>query len=77
VLDNEIEAQVIVDARVSYRFDIRGGSLNLYATVNNLFDEDPIPFLTTFDGFFTNATGNGVVGDLRGRRYAVGLALEF
>jgi iron complex outermembrane recepter protein len=77
VLDNTIESQVIVDARANYRFQVGGGTLNVFATINNLFDEDPIPFLTTFDGFFTNATGNGVVGDLRGRRYAVGLSLDF
>lgn len=76
VLDNVIESQVLVDTRVGYNFEVMGSNLNVYATINNLFDEDPIPSLGAFDTF-GNAAPNGVVGDLRGRRYVVGLNFDF
>ena len=41
VLDNEIAAETVVDARFSYRFDTSGGGVNLFVNLNNLLDEDP------------------------------------
>lgn len=77
VADNEIDAEVLVDTRLNYRFDTGMGSLNVFATINNLFDKAPEPLVTTFDGFFTNSVGNHATGDLRGRRWTVGLNYEY
>ena len=78
VSDNEIDAEMIVDARVGYNFDIRDHRLNVYGTVNNLFDEQPTNSLfSAFSSNFSTGTGLGVQGDLRGRRYAIGVSLDF
>src|SRR5690606_30003739 len=70
VFDNTVRAEVLVDARVGYRFNTGGGDLNLFLNINNLFDRDPEEFLTgAFNSGFTTGTGLGVTGDQRGRRY--------
>ena len=78
VADNTVDSTIIVDARVNYTFDLFGGFLNLYGHVNNVLDKDPEQFLAGgFTSWFGQAPGLGVVGDLRGRRYVVGLNFEF
>jgi iron complex outermembrane recepter protein len=83
VYDNTVESEIITDAQVSYRYDLDKGNLNLFFNVNNVFDRDPQPFLagggTINEPSSTYGTGpgTGVIGDLRGRRYVVGLKFEF
>src|SRR5690606_28396822 len=79
VADNTVESETLVDARVAYRFDTRGGTgINVFAVINNLFDKDPQEFLATpFSSNFSTGTGLGVTGDMRGRRYALGVTLDF
>jgi outer membrane receptor for ferrienterochelin and colicin len=78
VLDNTVDAEILVNARVNYRFETDGGDLNLYANVSNLFNKDPQQYLAgAFSSWFGGGTGLGVTGDLRGRRFVVGLSYEF
>jgi iron complex outermembrane receptor protein len=78
VADNTIESEVLVDARIGYRFEMGGTNLNVFGTINNLFDTEPQNSLSSpFSSFFSTGTGLGVQGDLRGRRYVVGLNLSF
>jgi len=73
---NTIDASVIVDSRVSYNFDYKGGNISLFANVNNLFDEDPQEFYGALSGF-SQAVGDGHTGDKRGRRYVVGFRFDY
>jgi iron complex outermembrane recepter protein len=78
VFDNKVGTEVLVDARIGYNFDMAGGNLNLFLNINNLFDRDPQSFLTgAFNSGFSTGTGLGATGDLRGRRYTLGLRLDF
>jgi len=78
VSDNSRDAEIITDANVNYRFDLDRGNLNLYLNVENVFDRDPQPYYTgAASSFFGTGPGLGVVGDLRGRRFVVGLGFEF
>ncbi len=78
VFDNTVDAEILVDARVSYRFHLKGGNYNVYFNVNNLFDKWPQQFLAgAFTTFLTSDTGLGVTGDLRGRRFVAGVSFEF
>jgi iron complex outermembrane receptor protein len=83
VYDNTRDSEIITDARVSYRFDVGGVNLNLYLNVNNLFDKPPQPYLIGNGYGGDNASlwgqgpGLGVTGDLRGRRYVLGLSFDF
>ena len=77
VLDNTVDASTLVDASFAYNFDMRGGtSLRVYLNANNLLDADPQEFFG-FLGGLNAGVGNGSVGDLRGRRYAVGSSFDF
>jgi outer membrane receptor protein involved in Fe transport len=74
---NTISHSFLVDANVGYDFDLRGNNrLRLYANVNNLLDEDPQANYAILGGLDGAAT-NGYVGDLRGRRYALGFSFDF
>jgi len=83
VFDNTVDAEIIADAQVNYSFDLDRGNLNLFFNVNNVFDRDPQPYLGgNFGGgdntsWFGEGLGLGVTGDLRGRRFVVGLKFEF
>lgn len=78
VFDNRVNSQVIWDARVGYNFDVAGGRLNVFLNINNLFDKDPNEFLAgAFNSGFSAGTGLGVTGDMRGRRYVVGLSFDY
>lgn len=78
VADNDVDAEMIVDASISYRFEVDKylSSIMVYANVNNLFDTGPQAFYGTFDAF-GEAIGSGHVGDLRGRRFAAGIRFEY
>lgn len=76
VADNTLGSEVLVDARVGYR--LRGNKINLFGTIDNLFDKAPQQYLfTAFSSFFSTGPGLGRTGDLRGRRYVVGVSVDF
>jgi outer membrane receptor protein involved in Fe transport len=77
VLDNEIAAENVVDARFSYRLDTGSGTVNLFVNLNNVFDEDPEENLTIYSSNFSTGTGIGVTGENRGRRASVGVSMNF
>lgn len=78
VADNTVESDVLVDASVRYRFGMGDGNISVFGTVNNLFDADPQEYLAAvFSSNFNTGTGLGVTGDQRGRRYVVGVAVDF
>jgi hypothetical protein len=78
VLDNTYDAEILVNLRVSYRFDITGGTLNVYTNISNLFDEGPQRYLGgAYWSGFGGATGLGAQGDRRGRRFVVGVSYEY
>jgi outer membrane receptor protein involved in Fe transport len=74
---NEVDSDVSVDARIGYRFDVAGSSLNAYLSINNLFNEDPVEFLAAPDAALSQAVNNGHVGSLLGRRFTVGVNFDF
>ncbi|HEX6996885.1 MAG TPA: TonB-dependent receptor [Gammaproteobacteria bacterium] len=82
VSDNEVKAETVVDARFDYRFRTAGGGrLNLFFIVNNLFDTAPEEYLAPpnapFSSNFSTGTGLGVTGEDRGRRYSLGVNMDF
>jgi hypothetical protein len=77
VLDNEIAAESVVDARFNYRFDTGGGNINLFVNLNNIFDEGPEENLTVYSSNFSTGTGLGVTGETRGPRASVGVNVDF
>jgi iron complex outermembrane recepter protein len=77
VLDNEIAAENVVDARFSYRFDTSGGAVSFFVTLNNLLDEDPEENLTVYSSNFSTGTGLGITGENRGRRASIGVNVNF
>jgi hypothetical protein len=77
VLDNEIAAENVVDARFNYRFEAGGGNVNLFLNINNLLDEGPEENLTVYSSNFSTGTGLGVTGEQRGRRASLGVNVNF
>jgi outer membrane receptor protein involved in Fe transport len=78
VADNTVDSNVLVDTSVRYRFGMGDGNMSVFGTINNLFDEDPEQFLAAvFSSNFNTGTGLGVTGDQRGRRYVVGVSVDF
>lgn len=78
ISDNTADAETVLDARVSYRFDTASGDLNLYFNVNDLFDTDPEDFFTAaFSSNQAAGTGLGVTGENRGRRFTLGVRMAF
>ncbi|MBN1906264.1 MAG: hypothetical protein JW927_14330 [Deltaproteobacteria bacterium] len=81
--DNTVDSEVITDAQVNYRFDLDSAKLNLFFNVNNVLDRDPQPYLagggekSDNSSWFGEGPGLGVKGDLRGRRFVIGLKFEF
>jgi len=77
VADNTVDSSVLLDANFGYNFDLRGNTrMRLYFNINNLLDEDPQALYAVLGGL-NGAPSNGYVGDLRGRRYALGLNVDF
>ena len=70
--DNSVPAVAYVDMRFDYTFDIGNSSLDLYASVTNLFDKSPpvTPTYQAFGGYTTQA--NTSLFDVLGRRFTVG-----
>jgi outer membrane receptor protein involved in Fe transport len=70
--DNHVPAVVYVDMRFDYTFDIGRSSVDLYASVTNLFDKDP-PITPTYGSFggYTTQYNPGLF-DVLGRRFTIG-----
>ncbi len=78
VADNEVDAETVIDARFSYRFDTANGGVDLYFNVNDLFDSQPEDFFTAvFSSNVAAGTGLNVTGENRGRRFTLGARLSF
>jgi iron complex outermembrane receptor protein len=82
VLDNTIDARIIVNARANYAFEVFGGFLDVYGLVNNVFDKwpeqlDAGEYNALFGGDWGNANwGTAPNQDRRGRMYTFGLTYE-
>jgi outer membrane receptor protein involved in Fe transport len=78
VADNEVASETVVDARFNYRFETSSGAINVFFNANNLFDTGPEEFLNAqYTSTFSSGTGLGVTGETRGRRYSVGVSMDF
>ena len=80
VADNELNPVWLMDASVGYQFGTRGYRINIFGTINNLFNKDPQQYLAAaFTDTFNTGTGLGVDpnGDMRGRRYVLGVSVGF
>jgi outer membrane receptor protein involved in Fe transport len=75
--DNKVKAAYYTDLNVSWAMDqANGGSVELFANVNNLLDKDP-PIRGAFFNFFGSTQQVDALHDLLGRRYAAGVRLRF
>ena len=80
VADNTLENEWLVDARVGYRFEMRSYRIDVFGTINNLFDHGPQEYYAAaFSDTFSAGTGLGVDpnSDMRGRRYVLGVSVGF
>jgi outer membrane receptor protein involved in Fe transport len=70
--DNHVPGVFYVDMRFDYTFDIGNSSLDLFASITNLFDKDP-PITPTYGSFggYTTQFNPGLF-DVLGRRFTVG-----
>ncbi len=74
--DNHVEDVVYTDITGSYSFDVAGARVELFGTINNLFDVDPPRAPGNFFFFGTSPTSSSHY-DIIGRRYTVGLRTSF
>jgi hypothetical protein len=72
IADNSVPAVVYVDMRFDYEFAIGNSSLDVYASVTNLFDKSP-PITATYQPFGGYSTQyNASLFDVLGRRFTIG-----
>jgi outer membrane receptor protein involved in Fe transport len=71
---NIVPGNLITDFSLRYRFE--GSKLSMFGVVNNLFDKGPQANFAVLSAF-TGAVTNGYIGDLRGRRFALGFSWGF
>jgi outer membrane receptor protein involved in Fe transport len=74
--DNYVEDVFYTDVTAGYTFDVNGRELEVYGTVNNLFDTDPPRAPGAFFFFGTSPTSSSHY-DIIGRRYTIGLKAAF
>jgi iron complex outermembrane receptor protein len=74
---NSVPSYSIFTLAGSYDFDLKGSKLQLFATIDNLFDKDPP--IAVGSGFGGNGNGgtNPVFFDALGRAYRIGLRATF
>jgi outer membrane receptor protein involved in Fe transport len=78
IADNETDAETVLDARVDYRFETGNGNVDLFFNINDLLDTEPEDFLTVaYSSNVAAGTGLGVTGENRGRRYTLGVSMNF
>jgi outer membrane receptor protein involved in Fe transport len=70
---NEVAPEAYVDLSARYKFEVGGGQLELFGTIENLFE--PIP-PDVPGGFNGSQTSRGTY-DVFGRQYRVGLRTKF
>jgi outer membrane receptor protein involved in Fe transport len=70
--DNSVPAVVYVDMRFDYDFKVGNSSVDVFASVTNLFDKSPpvTPTYGSFGGYTTQA--NAGLFDVLGRRFTIG-----
>jgi outer membrane receptor protein involved in Fe transport len=73
--DNTIDAAFYTNLRASYDISPSDTDMTLYANVTNLFDEAP-PLVGTW-GFMGSTATNESLFDVLGRRYSVGVRVNF
>jgi outer membrane receptor protein involved in Fe transport len=75
--DNTIPSVFYLDARFNYDFDLAGGEAQAYLSITNLLDKDP-PVVAQYSFFTAAATQTfNALHDVLGRRYTVGIRLEY
>jgi len=77
ISDNTVDSVLYTDARVSYGKDLsNGSSWEVFASITNLFDEDPpiVPGFSSFTGQTSQVNNN--VHDILGRRYTIGFSYD-
>jgi len=73
IADNTVPSVFYADVRASYEFDISGHTVELWGSINNLFDKSP-PVTGTYSTFTGTSTQyNATLFDVLGRRYTMGL----
>lgn len=76
VEDNSIPAVTYLNVSSGYSWDLRGGTLELFANVQNLLDKDPPVAPSVFDATLGQTGGigtNAALFDLLGRRFTIGV----
>jgi outer membrane receptor protein involved in Fe transport len=74
-VDDSVDAVWYTDLTATYNYQMEVGNLELFATVNNLFDKDPPLIPTTIPGASYPTITN--VYDYIGRAFNVGTRFEF
>jgi iron complex outermembrane receptor protein len=72
---NKIRSINYVDLTARYKFERLGGAYEAFATVNNLFDQDPR--ISPNGATLTPRAANGQLYDFIGRYYTVGLKFRY
>lgn len=74
---NRVDSAFYTDLRFGYTREVRGSTLELFAHVNNLLDEDPpiTPYFSPFLGYAIQT--NPGLFDLLGRTYTAGIRFSF
>jgi iron complex outermembrane receptor protein len=77
VADNSVASVTYLDARLSYKFEVGSGSVEVYANGNNLTDRAPpvAPYYSAFSA--SPSQYNPTLFDALGRRFAVGFQMDF
>ncbi|HWK34750.1 TonB-dependent receptor plug domain-containing protein [Sphingomonas sp.] len=74
-IDTNVPAVWYTDATIGYKLPTSSGNMELYATINNLFDQDPP--ITPNGSPTAPRAANGGIYDLIGRYYTMGLRVKF
>ncbi len=75
--DYKISSVFYLNAQVGYNFSMPSiENLKVYLNVQNVLDKDP-PVVATWSDFFGASTTTPALHDSLGRRYALGVEMEF
>ena len=74
--DNSVPSVFYADMRLAYEVPVGTSSVEVWGSVNNLFDKDP-PVTSTYSGFLgSGLQANAGLFDLLGRRFTVGVKFK-
>jgi outer membrane receptor protein involved in Fe transport len=74
--DNRVDSALYIDLRLAYDFKLNGSDTQVFASVTNLFDQDP-PITPSYSAFLGYSTQyNTAVYDVLGRRYTIGVKVK-